>query len=73
FIACIFVIRAIFSYAEKLPQYDKPEKPKKEFPNTHKVGFIDSYHSVRKKSIPGPNCLSSHSFHDRLDLNRFSI
>lgn len=48
FITCIFVIRAIFSYAEKLPQYDKPEKPKKEFPNTHKVGFIDSYHSVRK-------------------------
>ncbi len=47
-IACIFVIRTIFSYAEKLPQYDKPEKPKKEFPNTHKVGFIDSFHSVRK-------------------------
>ncbi len=48
FIACIFVIRAIFSYAEKLPQYDKPEKTKNEFPNTHKVGFIDSFHTVRK-------------------------
>ncbi len=47
-IACIFVIKSIFSYAEKLPQYDKPEKTKKEFPNTHKVGFIDSFHAVRK-------------------------
>ncbi len=44
-IACIFVIRAIFSYAEKLPHYDKP---KKEVPNTQKVGFIDSFHTVRK-------------------------
>ena len=48
FIACIFVIKAIFSYAEKLPHYDKPEKTKKEFPNTHKVGFIDSFQAVRK-------------------------
>jgi len=48
FIVCIFVIRAIFSYAEKLPQYDKPEKTKKELPNTHKLGFIDSFHTVRK-------------------------
>jgi ATP:ADP antiporter, AAA family len=49
-LACVFVVRAVFRDRQRLPATAKPALPRKGQPEAPKVGFKDSYNSVRKNS-----------------------